>query len=340
MGLFPCTPPPVERASHPNMSDKLKNTVQIDSLEYWQDVLCAKLFKGECSNPSSHFKVSLWANRIENIQFNVISSTAHTFERHEKHVRNTEIEEYVLTLQLSGGAIYKQDGRELVLRPGDLTSGDATRPAAQKFVGEATQLVVQLPRRIVLDTIGPTERFTARELSQQSSVGGMLVTFLRSLPPILDRVPTSTGVHLAQCAAGLIMTALAEPGSLRLDSSEWERSATLFRAKDFVRQHFRDPELSPRMVASFLNISVRYLQEIFSAEDTTPSAYIWRCRLENSRLDMENSYMISLSIGDIALRNGFSDLGHFGRRFREAYGMSPRDYRSARQAMSPRVERA
>ena len=33
------------------------------------------------------------------------------------------------------------------------------------------------------------------------------------------------------------------------------------------------------------------------------------------------------SITDIALSWGFSDPSHFGRRFKQAYGMSPRDYR-------------
>lgn len=315
-----------------NMPDRLKNILRVDSLEYWHDVLCAKVFEGECSKADPDFRVSLWANRFEDVQVSVISSTAHTFQRREKHARHTKIDELVLTLQLTGNSIYRQDGRELTLRPGDLTCGDSTRPVKQTFIDEVSQLVVQLPRRLMLDAIGPTERYTARELSRQSSVGSMLVSFLRRLPPVLESVPSSTGAHLSDCAIGLVMTALAEPASLKLDESEWKRGALLFRAKDFIRTHFRNPDLTPTLIASFLNISVRYLQELFRDENATPSGYIWHCRLENSKLDMDNSYLTSLSIGDIAIRNGFSDLGHFGRRFRESYGMSPRDYRTFRLA--------
>lgn len=76
------------------------------------------------------------------------------------------------------------------------------------------------------------------------------------------------------------MTALAEPASLKPDMSEWRQGVTLFRAKDLIRKRFRDPELTPGMVASFLNISVRYLQELFSGEDTTrvaiSDAAVWK----------------------------------------------------------------
>lgn len=68
------------------MSDKLKNIIELDNLEYWHDILYSKVFEGECSNADPDFRVSLWVNRCEHVQVNVISSSAQTFQRREKHV--------------------------------------------------------------------------------------------------------------------------------------------------------------------------------------------------------------------------------------------------------------
>lgn len=38
-------------------------------------------------------------------------------------LRYTTVDEVVLTLQLTGYSAFRQDGRELTLRPGDLTCG-------------------------------------------------------------------------------------------------------------------------------------------------------------------------------------------------------------------------
>jgi AraC family transcriptional regulator, positive regulator of tynA and feaB len=44
--------------------------------------------------------------------------------------------------------------------------------------------------------------------------------------------------------------------------------------------------------------------------------------------DLENSGLDSLSISTIALNNGFNDLSHFSKAFRERFGESPRGYRN------------
>ncbi len=85
-------------------------------------------------------------------------------------------------------------------------------------------------------------------------------------------------------------------------------------------------------MAAALKVSVRYLQEVFQEAGKTPSGYIWECRLENAKGELANPFLQSLSIYEIAVRNGFSDLGHFGRRFRAAYGVSPREFRSVRSS--------
>lgn len=305
--------------------------IYIDNVEYWHDVIVAHLLHGECSGIGSDFKADFSVNRNSDIQFSRIRSVAHRFERTEKHVRNSKQTDFVLILQLRGNSVQVQDGRELLLHPGDITCLDGTRPLHLELMGEFEHLVVHIPREIVSGSLGPTERFTAIELSKRNPIGPLLVSFLEGVDSILDSIPSPTASRLSQTAVALIMTALAEQSSMKLDHPSWSRNALLFRAEEFIRRHSRSPGLTSQAVADALNISLRYLQEIFQAVKQTPSEFIWQCRLRNSEEDLVNPCFSSLSIGEIALRSGFSDFGHFGRRFKASKGISPREFRAKLQ---------
>lgn len=309
------------------MTEKL----YIDNVEYWHDVIVAHLLEGECSHVASDFKVDFSVNRHSDIQFARIRSVGHRFERTEKHVRNSKQTHFAVILQLRGSSMQIQDGRELLLNPGDVTCLDGTRPLHLELMGEFEHLVVHLPREIVLGSLGPTERFTALELSKGNPIGSLLVSFLEEIDPILDSLPPQTASRLSQTAVALIMTALAEQSSMRLDHPNWARNALLYRAEEFIRRHSRNPDLTSQAVADALNVSLRYLQEIFQAVSQTPSEFIWQCRLRNSEEDLVNPCFSSLTIGEIALRSGFSDFGHFGRRFKASKGFSPREFRARLQ---------
>jgi AraC family transcriptional activator of tynA and feaB len=66
---------------------------------------------------------------------------------------------------------------------------------------------------------------------------------------------------------------------------------------------------------------------LFHAEGTTASDWIWKRRLEKSRRDLADPLRACDSIAQIALACGFADFGHFSRRYKEAFGVSPRDDR-------------
>ena len=58
-------------------------------------------------------------------------------------------------------------------------------------------------------------------------------------------------------------------------------------------------------------------------------------RLENCRKDLARPGARSMTIASVAYRWGFGDATHFGRVFKDAYGMSPREWRELRQGGHP-----
>jgi AraC-like DNA-binding protein len=95
----------------------------------------------------------------------------------------------------------------------------------------------------------------------------------------------------------------------------------------YLRQHLRDSSLTPQRVAAANQISVRQLYKLWSTEETSLNDWVLRERLEAARTELATPGLLHLTIEVIARRCAFSDASHFSRRFRQAYGMTPREWR-------------
>ncbi len=76
-------------------------------------------------------------------------------------------------------------------------------------------------------------------------------------------------------------------------------------------------------------MSTRYLYGLFADSGQTPMQWVIRRRLEHCRSDLSRDIAGQRTITEIAFAWGFEDLSHFGRAFKAAYGMTPRDWRRA-----------
>ncbi|MEU8718590.1 helix-turn-helix domain-containing protein [Streptomyces sp. NPDC048663] len=96
-------------------------------------------------------------------------------------------------------------------------------------------------------------------------------------------------------------------------------------AKELVRRHLDDPELSPAMLARELHVSVRTLHRAFAAADETMAAFIRHRRLEEARLTLTAS-TDRPTVTELAAHWHFADTSHFIRAFKKQYGQSPTEY--------------
>lgn len=80
-----------------------------------------------------------------------------------------------------------------------------------------------------------------------------------------------------------------------------------------------------RTLAEIVHLNPSYLVRLFKAEiGFSPIAYLNYCRLERSM----GLLLTSLPISEVAAQVGWFDPSLFARRFRQAYGMSPSEYRN------------
>ena len=102
----------------------------------------------------------------------------------------------------------------------------------------------------------------------------------------------------------------------------------LLRVKSYVRDHLGDPRLDPAAIAAAHHVSVRQLYRACAQSELHLEQWIIEQRLERAHEDLARKSIIPISVSAVSQRWGFASPSHFARRFREAYGMSPREWRA------------
>ncbi|MCX5391149.1 AraC family transcriptional regulator [Streptomyces sp. NBC_00094] len=259
-------------------------------------------------------------------------------------IRRGDPEQYQLGLVTKGAMTLVQNGNSCEAEVGDLVFWDTSRPSDARYVseGDPGQLVIlQLPRDVLPLRSNRLDGLLARRMPGGHGVGAVLVDFLRSLvrhggdctPDELQRIG-STAVDLAAaCLAQNLDAEQQLPAEVRA-------RAVLRRIHAFVEYNLGDPELTPVVIAAHHNLSVRTLHQLFKGEGEgeTVQARIRRRRLERCRADLERPEFLTHPVQAIAARWGFSGPAVFSRSFREAYGVSPTEFRAG--ALSVKERRA
>lgn len=95
----------------------------------------------------------------------------------------------------------------------------------------------------------------------------------------------------------------------------------------YVAAHARDPELSPRLVATALGWSVRQIQLALQQAGTTTSELIRSTRV-NHAADLLRVSPPHTTITSIAFDSGFRSMSTFEAVFKQYFGITPRDARA------------
>ncbi|HEY9356088.1 MAG TPA: helix-turn-helix transcriptional regulator, partial [Arthrobacter sp.] len=74
-------------------------------------------------------------------------------------------------------------------------------------------------------------------------------------------------------------------------------------------------------------ISTRHLHNVFHESGTTVATWIRSQRLDGARRELRDPLLAGKPVGAVAARWGFLDAAHFSRTFRDAFGVSPSDWR-------------
>ena len=295
-----------------------------DRLAYWVDGLADAVVHVDCEPRSDEpFVAEIRADSAGEVRCATYSSVAQIATRSPRKIARRPADVFTLGVQLVGHGFGSQDGRDLVLRPGDLALYDMTRPFELTFTDRFVRTTLVFPRAALVRRLGAAERFIGRSIDGTAGVGGMLSPLVRELPSRLDAIPVSARERVADNLLDLIATALLSDQGAPLSTG-----MTLVRAKLWIETHLGEA-LSAERIADACRVSARHLNRLFEREGTSLMRYVWDRRLTRCHRDVTDPAMRGRSVGEIAFAAGFNDLSHFSRAYRARYGCAPRDARRA-----------
>jgi AraC-like DNA-binding protein len=245
-------------------------------------------------------------------------------------IRQSDPGLFKIDVQTRGCSVFEQAGREAVLRPGDFTLVDLSRPCHLACAGDPDQKVVavKFPRTLLPLPQRELSRLTGVRVGGQQGLGALVSSLVVHLRDRLDDYGATDRARLSTALTDLLSVGLAAPlerGSMV--PQDIHRRVLLLRIRAFIDQRLGDPDLSPGLIAAAHFISVRYLHKLFEGKGTTISGWIRARRLDRCRRDLLDPRLADRTVRAIGARWGLVDVQHFTRVFRAAYGLPPAAYR-------------
>jgi AraC-like DNA-binding protein len=284
----------------------------------------------EHENPSGdvHARMDFWQLGAPDLFRNEGSGIR--LVRTTKHVRLGSPERLALAVQEIGSGSLSQGDNACRVHTGELMLVDLTAPYEFSWTGHGASLAFQIDYS-ELGLSVETVRAAAGRL-RSSPMYALVLHHLSGLRPISDALQgTRSGPMLGTATAHLVRALLTSAA----DDDKHQRAAmsgVLFsRITWYVRQHLADPQLTPAQVAAEHHISLRYLYKIFALHNLSFEQWLIHERLEGACRQLLSPGAQHLPIAAVAARWGFTDPGHFTRRFRHAYGIPPREWRRQNQ---------
>ncbi|MCB5186505.1 helix-turn-helix domain-containing protein [Methylobacillus caricis] len=264
----------------------------------------------------------------QDMRLSSIKSNSITIHRKPGECHSVSQDAYFAVILLSGKYLLEQNGREVFLKPGEMTLYDATRPHRIYCPEPFSKLIVSIPRAQLRHRLAGVEHCTARQISNQHGACAITSDFIQSAARHVNELSMEAFAGMASQALDLLALSIAEvrPGNYSLSRS---RSLSLYRVKELINGLLADATLDTSAIANASGLSPRYINSLFEDENTSLMRHVWQRRLEKCKQDMLNPAQRGHSISEIALRWGFNDLAHFSRAFKKQFGLAPREYRQS-----------
>lgn len=219
---------------------------------------------------------------------------------------------------------------DYLVRPGELLVLDQTEPCVMSWPDGFGAIGIQI-RHSELGLPADVIRRGVRNLPA-SPMFQLVSDHIARLAAALTTMAESPQAQLlGDVTRDLVRALIATAGQPPSVAAEALHEALPLRIERYILQHIGDPALSARQIAAEHYISVRQLYYLWSRRDRSLGEWIIAERLAGASRELA-APRSARTIASVASRWGFADPTHFARRFRERYGMSPREYREFHRA--------
>ena len=312
-----------------------------DRFELWHEVACRTIINHE-SSPEDRFdfQAKIAIDHLADICLVRFSNSAMHILHGARHVSRSTSDDLFLCRQIEGTLALEQEAREVLMSAGDIVLLDPLLPYAGKFSERSELLVFKLPRGALEARVGKTRSMVARALERGSAETRLASSFIAMLPTHTGGMGETAKQAIANQTLDLVALSLIsamQKATCKLSSAH---TSVSIKVRTAIEARLQNPGLNVRLVADAAGVSVRYGNAVLAQEGTSIARLILERRLDRCRKALTEPCNAHRSVSEIAHGWGFSDMTHFGRSFRKAYGILPSDYRSSvlgERPASPRL---
>ncbi|GGN88371.1 AraC family transcriptional regulator [Streptomyces albiflavescens] len=297
----------------------------------WQETYSRACIDVEISpNDPASWRGALHGRRFGSLQITIEESSGPaTILRSTPSAAADRSSQVFLRQQLEGSTLLMQDGRTAALGPGGSAFYDAARPFKLRLTGGQRARTLMMPRFLLRLKEAQLRLLTATLLDNAPATPNPLQSLVAGLAEETLAAAPDRREQLARATADMIAVLALHTLGDRDTCEQRPAVALLARIKGFIETRLGDPDLSPKDIADEHSISLRYVHQLFQQQDTTVNTFVRGRRLARAREDLARPDAARRTVAAVAARCGFASAAHFSRVFREAYGMSPVQWRTA-----------
>jgi AraC-like DNA-binding protein len=293
--------------------------------DYWDDFMGRVYLKMRTQVPDpSTFFASMESRQVGEIALIKGAIGANSIDRNAP----TGVDQCLLFINLDKPITFRHNDRDVTLNAGDMTILDSRRPSSSSTPFGAETLFINMPRQDLARRFPSIEHIAGTAFTAASPLASFSREYFKNLFDVAPDLSPHLSSWFEEHALDIVGVLLAEAVAMKPRATAY-RHALLYRLKAFIQQNLHDPNLSVGSVAYHFKISSRYVARLFSGEGKTFTHLVQAERLNECRRLLAMPSNAAIQISQIAYSVGFRSQANFNRLFREAYDLTPSDYRAS-----------
>ena len=309
----------------PERSFSTREIAPAKRLGAWQEMISDVFFKVDIDGAKveDDWRASIDEVRLGDLGLSTYATESAKGTRSRAAIAGEGEESYILVSPISGSMYYYQYARNGIIRGGDyvlLSSGDYYQLSCDEpFQG----LFLKVPAAVMDASYGEVRTHCAGGRPPNRSLSAVLRSLVLSVGALMPAERAAYAPGLQRQVLGLMSLMLqSEPaadGALSLAQHRLYQRVTAF-----IGHRFADEDLTARLAARELGISVGYLHRVLQANGTSFGRLLRDARLAHAYEALSRPGTAGKRVGDIAYAAGFSDHSLFSRAFKQRFGLTPR----------------
>ena len=218
------------------------------------------------------FRADLLSAPIGDIGLDDLAATAHGCQRTVERIAAVPLDVIQMSVHHDGSYRASFEGRETVFGDGDVSLLGMHRKFDYVTRESSRTTTVSIPTRLLGQQAAQIDSLFLTRL-QRTMLTDAITAFVASLSQGVLVAHSKESEFVALALVDLARALIANQLGERLSPEDVERGLRV-EIHEYLNRHLSEPSLSPESIAAAMNISVRYLYNLFASEDQSVARHI------------------------------------------------------------------